>query len=220
MSDPSVIGAGAAGEFFSWHRGRPRYALWAVLLDCGAVNRRLAAARRDLADLLLPGYQRQAHITLQVCGFPVLRAQAADDFDAIRLAAQVTALDAAGVAPFSLRIGDLASFATAPYLQVAEDGSLERLREALGDAGISGADFRFVPHLTVGLYGREMAGAALAARFAKPRFAAELPVVVERIHLLSYQSAQLGGPLSLLASYDLARRRLLPTPALNFDCPP
>ncbi len=57
-------------DFPEWHRGRPRYALWALDVDIPAVRHAVAAAETHLAGRLLAGYRRQPHVTLGLCGFP------------------------------------------------------------------------------------------------------------------------------------------------------
>lgn len=54
-------------DFADWHRGRRQYALWAIDMRFDGA---IVAMRKHLAAYLLPGYARQAHITLSVCGFP------------------------------------------------------------------------------------------------------------------------------------------------------
>ena len=104
-------------DFPEWHRGRPHYLLWAIDTDLAAVRARVVAAQRALDGLLLDGYRRQPHITLALCGFPAHgAAPAADEFDLAWLQARVAALEAARIAPFTLALGGLESFSSAPLL--------------------------------------------------------------------------------------------------------
>ena len=51
-------------DFPEWHRGRPRYALWALDVDVAPVREAVAGAASHLDGLLLDNYRRQPHITL------------------------------------------------------------------------------------------------------------------------------------------------------------
>lgn len=214
----AAVRASELRDFPEWHQGRPQYALWAVLPQSPALEHRIALARTGLRDILLPDYHRAAHVTVEVCGFPSGQARNPDDFDQARLAAQLGALSKARVAPFELSIGGLDSFATAPYLEVGDDGSLARLRAAMGDRGISGDGFEFVPHITLGLYGVAASRGELLERFAAMPFD-DLRVPVRRLHLLGYAPAVIGGTLTVLATWDLADNLLIPSTDFPFETP-
>ena len=118
LAEPLTLRNGRR-DFPEWHRGRPHYLLWAIDTDLPAVRARVVAAQRALDGLLLDGYRRQPHITLALCGFPARGAEpAVDEFDLAWLQARVAALEAARVAPFTLAIGGLESFSSAPFLHV------------------------------------------------------------------------------------------------------
>jgi 2'-5' RNA ligase len=195
-------------DFPEWHRGRPRYLLWAIDADQPAVREQVARATHHLQDLLLAGYVRQPHLTLALCGFPTDEPRQDDDFGPTALLAQLKALRAAACAPFMLQIGHLASFSSAPFLAVQDlEGGLGVLRDALS-ATTHPTGSPYVPHVTVGLYN---------GRYSTPKVQARLdahaarPVLcpVDRISLMSYASAEIGGPLAHLADYDLASQVLV-----------
>lgn len=196
-------------DFPEWHRGRPRYLLWAIDVDLPAVRARVVAARRALDGLLLDGYRRQPHITLALCGFPARGAEpAADEFDLAWLQARVAALEAARIAPFTLALGGLESFSSAPFLHVdGALGALAALRACL-HADTPHPQGDYVPHVTVGLYADALPTAAVAPRFDACAPQPPLHVTVERISLMDYASAEIGGALSTLAEWDLATHRL------------
>ena len=195
-------------DFPEWHRGRPRYLLWAIDADQPSVRAEMAQAADHLQDLLLDGYVRQPHVTLALCGFPTDDPQREDDFGPAALLAQLKALRAAPCAPFMLQIGQLASFSSAPFLAVQDlEGGLGVLRKALS-ATTHPTGGRYVPHVTVGLYRgcypTSQVQARLDAHAAQP-----VLCPVDRISLMSYASAEIGGTLAHLADYDLARRVLV-----------
>ncbi len=194
-------------DFPEWHLGRPHYALWAVDVDLPEVRHAVAGAEAHLGGLLLDGYRRQPHITLALCGFPTTAPQQPDDYSPAHLAAQLAALTAGSPAPFDLTIGGLASFSSAPYLSVADPaGGIHHLRCALaGDHDEPGG--RYTPHVTVGLYAGAWPTAPIQLRldaFGAPA----LTCRVERICLTCYAAPEIGGSLTTLASFDLARRQL------------
>lgn len=194
-------------DFVEWHDGRPRYALWAVDVDLPPVAARVAAAAGHLGGLLLDGYRRQPHVTLALCGFPQAVPWRRDDYGPAALAAQLAGLRAAG-GPFRIVVGGLSSFASAPFLGVADlDGGLARLR-----AGLAADDTEhphgYVPHVTVGLYAGSWPTAQVLPRLGAFGEAAALVVRVERLGLMSYCARDIGGPLALAAEFDLAAGRL------------
>ncbi len=184
-------------DFTEWHRGRPRFAVWAVALDAHpGLDQRLAQVQAALAPWLLPGYQRQPHITLHICGFPVRQAQAPDDFDLARLQAQASALAEALPAPFTLQLGGAFSFASAACLAVRDEaGHLARLRHALSAAVPEADATPYVPHVTAGLYNGAWPLAQVHERLAPLAQAPELAVTVRALSWMCYDSAVVGGPL-------------------------
>ncbi|WP_346287132.1 2'-5' RNA ligase family protein [Zoogloea sp.] len=195
-------------DFPEWHRGRPRYLLWAIDADRPAIRENVARAAHHLQDILLADYVRQPHITLALCGFPTDEPQQDDDFGPSALLAQLKALRRAACAPFMLQIGQLASFSSAPFLAAQDlEGGLGVLHDALSPTTHpSGGPY--VPHVTVGLY---------KGRYPTPQVQARLdahaarPVLcpVDRISLMSYAASEIGGPLAHLADYDLASQVLV-----------
>lgn len=201
-------------DFRAWHRGRPHYLLWALDVDRPPVRARVAAARRALDGLLLDGYLRQPHVTLALCGFPApaQTPAAADEFDHARLDAGIAALRAARIASFTLEIGALESFSSAPFLCVhGADGALAALRACLQpDAPHPQGDY--VPHVTVGLYAGAWPTAAIAPRLDAFAPAAPLRCEITRVSLMGYAAAEIGGALFTLAEWNLATQTPAPHP--------
>lgn len=187
-----------------WHRGRSRYALWSIPVECPRVLERMRMARERLGDWLHPPGERQAHITLFVCGFPSAAPERDDDIATAVLEAQHKALAALHPTPFELRIGGLDSFASAAFLGVADDGRLEPLRSALGQLSGEVRQAPYVPHLTLGLY-RHAASAEDWRRRAEPlRDCPPLVLPVRELQLVSYAAAEPQGPLRIEARVALA----------------
>jgi len=192
-------------DFVEWHLGRPRYALWALDLDMPVLRRRFDAAQAHLEGLLLAGYRRQPHVTLSLCGFPADAPARDADFGAETLAWQLAALRAARPLAFDIRVDGLASFASAPYLVVDDaDGGIAALRRCLARDPLDRGTAHYVPHVTVGLYADDWPTARVQPRLDAFSAGAPLRLRVATISLLSYQAADIGGPLTCLAEYTLA----------------
>ena len=193
---PAQTLACARRDYPEWHRGRPRYAVWTLAVDCPHILARLARAQRHLGDWLHADYRRQAHITLFVCGFPAAQAKFDDDFPGERLAAQLDALQQLHAAPFELQIGGLDSFASAPFLSVADPaGRLAALRRVLAAHSPEIRQSRYTPHLTAGLYARSVPGEALRARLRAFADHQPLALPVSELHYSSYAADELFGRL-------------------------
>lgn len=188
-------------DFPEWHRGRPHYALWALDVDIAPVRQAMRAASAHLDGLLLGGYRRQAHITLGLCGFTCDTPQHADDFGPAALAQQLAALEASGIGAFTLRVGGLASFTSAPFLTVHDmDGGIARLRRALtGDSAEPGGPY--IPHVTVGLYAGAWPTARVLPRLDAFDAGPPLDCSIESVSLMRYAAPDIGGPLETLGRF-------------------
>lgn len=196
-------------DFSDWHRGRAPYVLWSLDLDCPEVGQRVAEAACHLDGLLLGGYRRQPHVTMELCGFPAMVPAADDEFSPGLLEAQCRALQQARLPAFEIEIGALASFSSAPYLAVRDDGGhIAALRACLASDGKYRLDGIFVPHVTVGLYADAWPLAEVQTRVAA--FEPDRPVRfrVGRISLMSYAPGEVGGPLTCNGEFDLGRREM------------
>lgn len=197
------------GDFSHWHRGRRRYGVWAIAADTPPVAAWVARLKADLGPWLLHGYSRQPHITVAVGGFPGPKRQEADDYSAAGFSAQHTALLEQAPPPFTLELGALATFSSAPYLQVGGDtGSLGRLRQALVGAHPEPDPGPYTPHLTLGLYGGPYPLPAMRARLAALSTGPGLTLEVRQLALMTYAAAVIGGPLETVARFDLESRCL------------
>lgn len=200
----------------AWRQGRRRYAVWLIEVQAPAVLARWRQAQTRLAPWLLPS-QRQAHLTVQVCGF-VVEATAEgdpappntlrnDDFLPAQRAAQQQALQALKPPRFSLQVGGVDSFDSAAFLQVSDpQHALAPLRQALA---LAHGEFRsgpWVPHLTLGLYRAAWPKAELAQALRQANADGGRPLALPVRHLAwaDYDAAQLGGRLRVRQRWALA----------------
>lgn len=193
---PAQTNACALRDYPEWHRGRTRYAVWTLPVECPHILARMARAQQHLGDWLHQGYRRQAHITLFVCGFPAEQALWDDDFPHERLAAQQQAVRGLGAAPFELHIGGLDSFASAPFLSVSDsEGRLDALRSALAAHSPEIRQSDYDAHLTVGLYARCVPRPCVQRQLAAFAEGDPLRLTVRELHYSSYAATELFGPL-------------------------
>lgn len=193
-------------DFSDWRRGRQTYGLWAIALDREEARALLAQAQRQLAGLLLAPYRRQPHVTLAACGFPCRDAVLPDDFPLAVFEAQVRALQQLPLAPFVVETGALASFSAAPFIEIHDRSqTLRRLNAAFERQ--RPPQEPYVPHLTVGLYNGEHSCETVLAG-ADSFSARRIVLPVERLSFMTYEAAEIGGPLHTQAEFDLAAREL------------
>lgn len=191
-------------DFVEWHRGRQPYVFWGLDVDTPVVAGRVAVTAGHLGAWLLDGYARQPHVTLDVCGFPCVRPGDIDEFGCDLLASQVAALRAAGPAPFAIEIGDPDSFLSAPYLAVRDRvGGIAALRRCLAINGAHRLFGDYVPHVTLGLYADAVPFEVVLSRLFACRIPEKLVCAVDRLSLMAYAPAEIGGQLVCLADFQL-----------------
>lgn len=192
-------------DFVEWHLGRKPYVFWALDVDTPTVVERVACYVRLLGASLLYGYERQPHVTLEVCGFPAPRPSRDDEFDGALLRAQLAALRRARPRPFSITVAGPDSFLSAPYIAVLDGaGGIAALRSCLAINGQHRLLGDYVPHVTIGLYAHAELFAAIRQRLMACRCGDDLSLPVERLSLMSYAPADIGGALQCLGEYRLA----------------
>jgi hypothetical protein len=106
-------------DYPKWHKGRPRYYLWAIDADTAPVNERLRHHRIRLHDYLVQPDARQAHITVAVSGFLSPETLHDDDITPELVELQALRVLALSLPPFTLHLGGANSFASAPFFEVA-----------------------------------------------------------------------------------------------------
>ncbi len=196
-------------DFVDWRKGRQRYAVWAVDVDTASLRAIIEQLRDALDDWLLPGCRRQPHITLRIGGFPAPERGFEEDYSRLDFAHHLDALIQAGIPPFRITVGAPRTFPSAPYLPVEDHtNSLARLRHAFPGDEPGWAGFRFVPHVTVGLYRRRVPVAQVIERMAACPGLSPIPLEVQRITLMTYEASIISGPLHSVCAFDLAERRL------------
>lgn len=184
-------------DFAEWHLGRPFYYCWAAMVEEPSWIDATRRAARLLSPWLVPGYERQPHVTILPAGFPA---------DPIR---RETLSDIARrVRPFVIALGHLGSFTSSPCFEVSdESGGLLALRRGLvsvlRDPLSQVDDANYQPHLTVGLYRDRFDTREILRRIGEFEPTVSRPVVVRDIALCAYRTCSIKGPLIPVATVAL-----------------
>ncbi len=204
LTQPSV-----QQDFVEWRQGRRHFAVWAIELDLPMLREATAAIHAASPELWLPGYTRQPHLTVHLCGFPGAYPSRADDYAPADFARQCATLCQARPEPFVLEIGRVDSFSSAAYFSVQDaTGRIAKLRQILAEAapGVDGG--AFTPHVTIGLYRAARPLVEVLASLRRVELLLPLPVEVRGLSLMAYDAAVIGGRLHTLAHYELGADQL------------
>ena len=189
-------------DFPEWHRGRQDYSVWLIELGNTEVSQKIAAAREHLSGFLIKPYQRQPHITVYVCGFVADTPRYGDDYSGEQLEQHAHLLRAGAIKPFTVEIGGLSSFASAPFLEVADlEGGINRVRSLLSATRQEIGRSAYTPHITIGLYAGVFPGSVVVERVSSfPKDPCKL--TIDRITFATYQAREIGGALT--GRYEVA----------------
>lgn len=186
-----------------WRKGRERYWCWCIEIDDALVFERIERHQRRLADQVVADYHRQPHLTLAVCGFwqgaPTLDLNN-DDFFEHDLQDQLSRLAQLPQSPLTLTVLGANSFASAPFLEIVDQSPQQRLHQLRECLLPRERDFRtieYCPHITLGLFHRSLSISQLHFLLTDPRDREPLSFEVSALSLMSYDSADLKGPLRL-----------------------
>jgi 2'-5' RNA ligase len=189
------------GDFSDWHQGRARYGLWAIEVSDASWVRNVHAASAHLREFLLPEYERFPHITVHTFGFVT-----GPGFSQRSLEGPVERLKKASPSPFSLSLGRLSSFLSAPYFEIGDSkGVLPELRALLSQGNRDDGSEPYVPHLTVGLYASEFPTRDVAEILCSFVPEPTDPLMVNKVCFVTYETGAIAGPLSVLYEFDLCR---------------
>jgi len=188
---PSII-----QDHREWHHGRTDYSLWLIEFESRKLHRKVEAAREHLSEFLLKPYHRQPHVTLFVCGFLVDTPLLDDDYTAQQLRHQERLLKDANIKPFTIEVGGLNSFSSAPFLKVEDtDNGIARVRAVLSTAAKEIGGSTFTPHVTVGLYSGTFPSDSVMRKLAAfPDDSCML--AVDRITFAVYRAQEMAGELT------------------------
>ncbi|MBM7123955.1 2'-5' RNA ligase family protein [Dyella flava] len=195
LHSPAETIAAELRDYPEWHRGRTRYGVWMIPVDDPALLDYIASVQDRLADMLYPMSQRQAHLTVFVCGFECPECVMDDDFSQQQLQAQINALHLARGTSCELPLASPDSFASAAFIPVGDpQGRLATWREMLARESREVRQAAYTPHITLGLYRRVVPAEIVRQRLNE----IEAPAVslrVESLHYTTFDVRQQFGPL-------------------------
>ena len=186
-------------DFPEWHGGIARYGFWAVTVECPHWQALFADAGRHVSEYVLPGYDRQPHITIAAAGL----LDEAHLSGALRQR-QAEAVRGARQAAFDLQVGPLDSFTGSPHVAVHDPtGGLSRLRSRLHAVARHNPPATYRPHMTVGLYRDAFCLASMHRHLATFRMPALPPLRVREISFCAYATHELQGRFEILDTIPL-----------------
>ena len=191
-------------DFPEWHRGRPRYGVWLLLIEQPEWLAYIADIQQRLSRFIYPQLHRQAHITLFVCGFPQTEQRFNDDVHPDKIDAQRQRLTDAQLPAFNLQLDQVDAFPTIAFLSLKGDlAPLERIRQtlALDCPELRYADF--VPHITLGLFRDAFSAAELRHAVAQLPAPPSTPCTIRRVDFATYSTHESLGPLRVEHSVAL-----------------
>lgn len=202
-------------DFAEWHQGCAWCAVWVVLLEGEWTAAAVARGRSALADVLLPRYARQPHITIAYRGLcEVGDAHAAREFGREALQADIALLQRLAKPSFELKLEGVGSFSSVPYLAVAQGVSaLHELHAALVPEEPA-PDWRYVPHVTLGHYAVQLPLQRALQQLEEAVGVAKAGPVMQicELTLVRYAACDIAGPLVLEGVFDLKTGRYQPAP--------
>ena len=197
-------------DFVEWRQGRSEFAVWAIDLDLPDLSALCRQYQSHMQDYLLADYLRQPHITLHIAGFPCATASLPDDFPPQQMQAQIARLRAIEQAPFAIEVAGVDSFSSAAYFAISDpSGGIARIRNALACAGDD--DFPYTPHVTFGLYRAAFPMLDVMRELSAGPTFEPLQLTINKVSLLTYQAAVIGGALSTVLEFDLSEHLLRST---------
>lgn len=185
------------GDFYDWHKDRPKYAVWVLELNDDHFLQRYQEAQQHLSPYLISTYARKPHITLAPCGFLTPEKQYHDDYcvDAIRQ--DVDRILSLGLSTIEITIRNiLISYAIAPGFEVFDiRGDLKSLNQLLAKHDHFEEHYDYFPHVTVGLYNAEWPTNLILYALKQFEIQADILLALNAIKLVSYVPTISGGQL-------------------------
>ncbi len=185
------------GDFYDWHKGRSKYAVWVLELNDEQFLQRYREAQQHLSPYLISAYERKPHITLAPCGFLVSDKQHYDDYCLAAIEQDIEQILSLELNAIEVAIRNiLISYAIAPGFEVLDiQGDLKCLNDRLAKHDHFEENYDYFPHVTVGLYNGEWPTAEILE--ALQHFEIEKNIILKFnvIKLVSYVPTVSGGQL-------------------------
>jgi 2'-5' RNA ligase len=182
-----------------WHQGIAWYGFWAILVTDRQWLKALQDAQQHLKQQLLPGYARQAHITISASGL-----MHKDHFSAQHYQQQKQSLLANLPEAFTVSTDGLNSFAAAPYLAINDNCKhLLSLRSLLSKVKADDEPTIYHPHITLGFYQGRFPCIDMVELLKAHSLPQLAPLSISEIAFCRYQTHQLQGQIQVLERFTL-----------------
>lgn len=183
-------------DFFDWHQGRLKYAVWILEVNDAQFLERYHSAQQHLSSYLIADYARKPHITLAICGFLSEDKKLSDDYDSSSISQDIDCILALGLTKIEVSICNaLISYAIAPGFVVHDSfGQLQQLNNVLNHNRAE--DSLYFPHVTVGLYNREWPTEDIVQALKLFPIGQDIQLSFDAVKLVSYQPTISGGQLT------------------------
>lgn len=168
---------------YDWHKGIERYGFWAIVIKDEYWLKEFHLARKYISTLVLPNYKRRPHITLSACGLID-----SSHFSNDKLQAQVEVLRKQRFKAFSIKLNNLDSFESAPFLSVSKNASLSKIRDTLENVHQDNPALEYTPHLTLGFYDDRYDTTLIRQYLSSYSQSKVSPLRVDRIAFCHYQT--------------------------------
>lgn len=185
------------GDFYDWHKGRSKYAVWVLELDDDQFLQRYFDAQHHLSSYLISTYVRKPHITLAPCGFLMPEKNDIDDYDIQTLEQDIEDILSLKLNTIEIAIRNvLISYAIAPGFEVLDlQGDLKRLNDSLAKHDHFEENYNYFPHVTVGLYNDEWPTDLILNELKCFEIQEDILLKFNVIKLVSYVPTVSGGQL-------------------------
>ncbi|GAA5096019.1 2'-5' RNA ligase family protein [Wohlfahrtiimonas larvae] len=184
-------------DFYAWHKGRSKYAVWVLEFSDDLFLQRYRAAQQHLSSYLIANYVRQPHITLAPCGFLSTEKQHHDDYCLDVIEQDVEKILSLELNAIEVAIRNiLISYAIAPGFEVLDlQGDLKRLNDSLAKYDHFEENYDYFPHVTVGLYNDEWPTDVILEALKRFEIEEDITLKLNVIKLVSYVPTISGGQL-------------------------
>lgn len=185
------------GDFYDWHKGRPKYAVWVLELNDEQFLQRYREAQQHLSPYLISTYERKPHITLAPCGFLSSEKQHYDDYCWDAIEQDIEQIMSLGLNSIEVAIRNiLISYAIAPGFEVLDiQGDLKCLNDRLAKHDHFEENYDYFPHVTVGLYNDEWPTDLILRELKQFEIQEDVLLRFNVIKLVSYAPTVSGGQL-------------------------
>lgn len=203
-------------DFYDWHKGRLKYAVWILELEDVDLLRRYQEAQQYLSPYLITTYARKPHITLAPCGFLVSDKQYRDDYCWDAIEQDINQIMSLELRTIQIAIRNvLISYAIAPGFEVLDmQGDLKRLNERLVKPDHCDHDGEYFPHVTVGLYNDEWPTDLIVNVLEGFEIQKDIGLSLNVIKLVSYVPTVSGGQLKDELMINLRDQSVIRSPTL------